>query len=108
MWEDEVTLTLIGNGKFSEDILATTHAAERGRALKRAEFYRFYNGKMQRLMGQQGWKQVPPPAEREEIIKKLDEESGHFGRTRTIHLVLLPAMPSCIMCWENMQLVLKW
>jgi hypothetical protein len=89
LWEDLLVIEFLEKGSFSGNKGSAASLAEKNRASKRAQMYRMQGGVLARRMGQQGWKVVPKPEERKNIVKQLHEETGHFGRKRTTHLILL-------------------
>lgn len=89
IWKDPVTIEYLRNGEFSEMTCNTASEAESQRAIRRAKVYLMKKDQLFRMMPDDGCKIVPEPDEREELVTKLHEECGHFGRRRTTHLVLI-------------------
>ena len=59
------------------------------RVLKRARVYVHQNSRLYRRFKDLTLKEVPRPHERKALVKHIHETNGHFGRTRTLHMVLM-------------------
>jgi transposase InsO family protein len=62
--------------------------AEIWRIRKRAKNYTITGGTLYRVMPDGTRRTVPPPPDREQIIRRIHGECGHYGMRRTLHLVL--------------------
>lgn len=102
IWLDSNAMELIQAGKIAEPRLELLSAQERERVVRRSKAYRWLPGSpgaqshglwgpgvLLRQMGAQEWKAVPPPVARAELVRKMHEEVGHFGRRRTTCMVML-------------------
>ena len=79
VWEDiELLAYLHGDPALS--------VSERVR--KRASRFRWTSGRLYRCMADGTLREVPPPADRSDLIRSLHESTGHWGRRRTTHLVM--------------------
>ena len=58
------------------------------RVRKRAQRYRWLSGKLYRIMEDKSLREVPPPDQRLDIVRSLHDSTGHWGRRRTVHLVM--------------------
>ncbi len=81
VWDDAQTLTYLQTGTLEGD------RAMKRRVVKRAKHYRWTAGELRRVMFDGTYRKVPPPGEREELIRATHEQCGHFGRRRTCHLL---------------------
>jgi hypothetical protein len=89
IWKDELCMAFLRNGgAFRVEDLVKESTAERRRAMRRAKVYEFNEETLWRRSNKGTKKKVPRPEERDNIIKDLHEGSRHFGKHRTIHLLL--------------------
>jgi Integrase zinc binding domain len=84
IWEDAIALRVLQGSEHASDVTRQ----ERNRVAHRLRLYSWQAGVLYRLMPDGSRKIVPPPAEREAVVRKLHERMGHFGVRRTAHLVL--------------------
>ena len=82
IWADEPTLLYLRTGQQPGELAA------RRRVIKRAKHYSWQSGVLRKVMHDGTTRLVPKPEEREEVVRKVHEQSGHFGRRRTTYLVL--------------------
>ena len=66
-----------------------TAPEEAKRVKQRAQYYRFLDGNLQRLVSTGRWCTVPPPEVRPELIMFVHTAYGHFGQKRTKSQLLL-------------------
>ena len=57
-----------------------------GAARGRAQWYRWKEGRLWRQLPE-GWRVVPPPAEREKLFWEVHRRLGHYGGRRTLQLL---------------------
>jgi hypothetical protein len=86
IWLDEHTLTLLDNPATD---LSIFEDAERKRILRRASSYVVTGESLYSKMPDGSLKIVPAPFTRLDIVKKLHEDNGHFGRRRTTALTMM-------------------
>ncbi|CAI5476226.1 unnamed protein product [Closterium sp. Yama58-4] len=79
IWEDHAALAWIQGA-------TTEEGAVPARVRARGDHYRWFKEQVQLRTGE-GWKHVPPPAEREGIISEVHAKLGHYGPLRTQQLV---------------------
>lgn len=84
IWRDETTLYYI---EYRHHHSNATPADKR-RAQRRFRQYKYHNGLICRIMPDGTFREVPAERNRLEICQRMHEETGHFGRRRTLHLVL--------------------
>ena len=90
VWLDEPSLKYIRVQEFSADDLAEYSQDERRRILSRCKSYYMVAGKLYRKMSSTGEsREVPPPSERITVITSIHDQTGHFGRRRTTHMLML-------------------
>jgi hypothetical protein len=61
---------------------------EKCRVQRRVRAYRWQAEELQRRMPDGSWKVVPKPADREGIIQRVHDITGHYGVQRTAQMVL--------------------
>ena len=84
IWQDPNSLTYLLHGTH----LSSATASDQRRAQRRAKQYQ-YDGKMVfRLMPSGERLRVPEPAARERLAMEMHNTTGHFGRRRTINLLM--------------------
>ena len=89
IWDDKLCLEYLRHGEYSLPAMQETTAANRLRAIRRSRSYTFQATKLYRRMANQELKEVLPPPARAAAVKAAHERSGHFGRKRTTHILLL-------------------
>ena len=98
IWKDPLCLSYLTNNGFSEEERNIYSFKQKQRVLKRAASYQMITDEaadkktLYRLFPggtSQSRKIVPPPDEREQLVKETHEQCGHFGRQRTYHLLTL-------------------
>ena len=57
------------------------------RILRRARGYRWADGQLFKVMADGSTRQVPEPAGRLELVRRMHTETGHFGEKRTLSLL---------------------
>lgn len=85
IWEDTPCLDYLQTGQHAHNI----SDAERDRIVRKAAGYRWKDGRLLRIMSNQSTRIVPPPSERPALVKRVHEQYGHFGVTRTVNLLQL-------------------
>ena len=88
VWMDELALQYIKMGEFSPSNLQQLSRDERYRITRRCKCYYMVSGKLFRRMSSGESKEVPPPAERISVATDIHNQTGHFGRRRTTHLLM--------------------
>ena len=81
IWEDHDTLKYLQEGILPED------RGTRRRVAKRAAQYRWVGGELKKVLFNGTLRVVPPPDQRQALIKATHEQCGHFGRKRTTYLL---------------------
>jgi hypothetical protein len=81
VWKDTACMAYIAAGKMP----AGVSVIERQRIVRRANSYVIVDGQLFR--GEM--RQVPAPADRAEVVRRIHEQGAHFGRKRTTHLLML-------------------
>jgi transposase InsO family protein len=89
VWDDALCMEYLRQGQFTAETMEATTPQARARALKRAKAYAMEGGVLYRQLAKGERREVPPPVERKEIVQRVHERCGHFGRKRTTHLVML-------------------
>jgi hypothetical protein len=84
VWDDEPVLHFLRTGTHTSD----ASAADRHRATRRAQAYSFSAGTLRRTLPDGSTRVVPPPADREQLVRDTHETCGHFGESRTRSLLL--------------------
>ena len=84
IWADTSTLEYLRTGQSRA---AAALPAERKRVAKRAKAYRWHGGKLSRVFWDGSTREVLPPGARQQAVKAMHEQTGHFGVRRTTHLV---------------------
>jgi hypothetical protein len=84
IWDDTAVITYLKTGTLSNNTVV-----ENKRIVRRAISYRFDGNTLLRVISDQKDKVVTKIADRDQIIKKIHEQCGHFGARRTLHLVML-------------------
>ena len=83
-WSDDALLDYLRTGAVN----ASLPQAEQRRLRRRAARYR-WQGDQLHIVGLDGrLRQVPRPAERGELVRRMHEQAGHFGVRRTCALLL--------------------
>jgi hypothetical protein len=83
VWSDDAVLHYLQQDAFAS---GSSHA-QRRRVRKRARMYRWQSDKLYRVMADSSNRQVPPPAQRMQLVKDTHEHTGHFGEKRTMSLL---------------------
>ena len=89
VWMDELSLQYIKMGEFTPCNLQQTSREERLRVIRRCKCYYMVSGKLYRKMSSGEAKEVPPPSERISVVMDIHNQTGHFGRRRTTHLLMM-------------------
>jgi hypothetical protein len=84
IWEDQAALEFLQQGQHSSG----SSRQQRSRVAHRARLYVWQQEQLWRRMPGGTLKLVPPPHDRQGIIQRLHEQTGHFGVRRTAHMVL--------------------
>lgn len=87
VWGDSVCMAYIRDGQLP--VGSELPTATKARVLRRARSYVMQGGRLHRRMHDLSLKEVPPPAERAAVVRAIHEKCGHFGRRRTVHLLML-------------------
>lgn len=85
VWLDLSVMRFLEHGTIDPQ----TSGDEVKRIRRRAQGYVFRNDKIYKRLADRVEKLVPAPAARSSIIQELHETCGHFGRKRTLHLLML-------------------
>ena len=83
-WEDPNTLHYLQHRKHLPGVSDT----DQRRAQRQAKLYSYDGSTLQRIMADGTRRQVPKPDVREGLVREMHEQAGHFGRRRTLNLVL--------------------
>jgi hypothetical protein len=83
IWEDEATLGLVRDQHMPSDPIQAT------RARKRALLFRWFNNRLfkvvvDKLTNNPSYRVVPPPQDRDQLIRVTHKNLGHVGEKRTI------------------------
>lgn len=78
-----MALHLLQHGSFPEG----ASKAQRDKASKRREHYQWQQGKLLRRMPDGTLLEVPPPDQRDALVKSFHRTNGHLGQLRTAALV---------------------
>ena len=89
VWLDELSLSYIRVQGFSPGDLERYGLGERKRVVRRSQCYYMVSGRLYRRMSGGEAKEVPSPETRAAIVQGIHDQSGHFGRRRTMHLLML-------------------
>ena len=89
VWLDELSLQYIKVGGFTPRNLQQNSREERLRVVRRCKCYFMVSGKLFRRMSNGEAREVPPPAERISVVLDIHNQTGHFGRRRTTHLLMM-------------------
>lgn len=84
IWSDSAALHWLQSGGHS----AGVSRSEKARIAHRARLYRWHGGELQRRMPDGTFKQVPAPADREALVQRIHDTTGHYGVRRTAAMVL--------------------
>ncbi|GAX86312.1 hypothetical protein CEUSTIGMA_g13724.t1, partial [Chlamydomonas eustigma] len=87
VWLDDNVLSYLKNS--STDLLDKFNDTERRRVLRRSKFYAWDGSQLFRKFTDGSTRQVPHPDNRLELVRKIHEDNGHYGRRRTIALTAL-------------------
>lgn len=82
--QDEATLEYLRRGVLPAGVSTTSLR----RLLRRGAQYKYVNDKLYRRMSNGQLRQVPPIQEREAIVKHYHSIAGHFGKRRTLYLLM--------------------
>ncbi len=83
VWSDDAVLHYLQQDAYAS---GSSHA-QRRRVRKRARMYQWQSDKLYRAMADGCNRQVPPPAQRMQLVKDTHEHTGHFGEKRTMSLL---------------------
>jgi hypothetical protein len=83
VWSDDAVLHYLQQDAYAS---GSSHA-QRRRVRKRARMYRWQSDKLYRVMADSSNRQVPPPAQRLQLVKDTHAHTGHFGEKRTMSLL---------------------
>ena len=84
IWSDTAALRWLRVGEHP----ASVSRAERARVAHRARLYLWRNGELFRRMPDGSQKQVPPPDQRDALVQRIHDQTGHYGVRRTAAMVL--------------------
>ena len=97
VWSDGAVIKYLRDGEVDD--------ALRVRVLRTAQGYKWFNNRLYRQVknwdGQEGYRMVPEPPQRESIILNLHEGLGHIGEKRTIDAV------SAAYWWQGLTIDVK-
>jgi site-specific DNA-cytosine methylase len=89
VWLDSLCMEYVREGEFGAMTVSLSSKEQLLRAMRRAKSYRMAAGRLYRQLADGQAKEVPEPAARKGLVREMHERCGHFGRRRTLHLVLL-------------------
>jgi hypothetical protein len=89
VWLDSLCMEYINEGEFGATAINLSSKEQLQRAMRRARSYKMAAGRLYKRLVDGQAKEVPEPAARKELVPEMHERCGHFGRRRTLHLVLL-------------------
>jgi len=84
IWDDTAAMQYLRTGEYP----VSRSRQERSRINHRAHMYLWKEEQLWRRMPDGSLKCVPKPQDRQQLIQRLHEQTGHFGVKRTAHLVL--------------------
>ena len=84
IYDDAPVMDFLHNLRLPGNVDAT----EAWRIRKRAKSYAVTGGNLYRIMPDGTRRTVPPPTKREQLVRRVHGDCGHYGMRRTLHLVL--------------------
>jgi hypothetical protein len=84
IWDDVAAMQFLQTGSHGDNV----SRQDRSRIAHRARLYTWQQQQLWRRMPNGTVKLVPKPEEREGIISRIHEQTGHYGVRRTAHMVL--------------------
>lgn len=85
IWEDPVALAWLQTGQWPEGQQPSRQ--EQSRVRNRARLYRWEAGQLYRRLPDGSSKVVPAVGDRQELIRRIHQQTGHYGVRRTTHMV---------------------